>query len=194
VIVGFDGRTTETYLQIIKAQEESDLRLCWTYLAAAFNMCQMMGYHRSSALNDDPVPLREAKRHVFWSLYTIDKNLSLNLGVTSHFQDHDIDVEHFTPSRNPQLRPWDLMALVIIRFSAFQGQVYDKLYSASASKMPPDQKAGHIVQLSTDLVTVRDELLAVLPQCLTTSNSDGADTDFYRSMSARACIPIHCTG
>jgi hypothetical protein len=130
----------------------------------------MMGYHRSSVLNDNPVPLREAKRHVFWSLYTIDKNISLNLGLTSHFQDHDIDTEHFTPSRNPQLRPWDLMAIVIIRFSAIQGQVYDKLYSISASKMPPNQKTGHIEQLSTELVNVRDELLAVLPQYRTNDN------------------------
>lgn len=140
------------------------MQLCWTYLSAAFNMCQTMGYHRSSALKHDLIPLTEAKRHVFWSLYTIDKNLSLNLGLTSHFQDHDIDVEHFTPSRNPQLRPWDLMALVIIKFSAIQGQVYDKLYSISASKAPPDKKVGYIEKLSTDLVTVRDELLAVLPQ------------------------------
>lgn len=125
-------------------------------------MCQIMGYHRSPALRNDPPQLAEAKRHVFWSLYTIDKNLSLNLGLTSHFQDHDIDVEYFTPSQNLQLRPWDLMALVIIKFSAIQGQVYDRLYSVSASKTSPDEKAGYIEKLSTDVIAVRDELLAVL--------------------------------
>ena len=122
-----------------------------------------MGYHRSSALRNDKPELAEAKRHIFWSLYTIDKNLSLNLGLPSHFQDHDIDVEHFAPSRNIELLPWDLMALVIIKFSAIQGQVYDRLYSVSASKMSPAEKAGYIEKLSTDVIAVRDELLAVGP-------------------------------
>ncbi|PGH27803.1 hypothetical protein AJ80_00591 [Polytolypa hystricis UAMH7299] len=148
-------------IAVIKAQEESNLQLCWTYLSIAFNMCQNMGYHRSSALKNDSPHLAEAKRHVFWSLYTIDKNISLNLGLPSHFPDHDIDVEHFTPSANPQLQPWDLMALVTIRFSAIQGQVYDKLYSISASKTPPDRKVHEIERLSADLITVRDELLVI---------------------------------
>ncbi|KAL1957349.1 hypothetical protein VTO42DRAFT_6138 [Malbranchea cinnamomea] len=161
-------------IAVIKAQEESNLQLCWSYLSTAFNMCQLMGYHRNSALKNDPPQLSEAKRHVFWRLYMIDKNLSLNLGLTSHFQDHDIDVDPFTPSRNPQLRPWDLMGLVIIKFSTIQGQVYDKLYSATASRVSPEKKAIHIEKLSADLIAVRDELLAIdVSSCLYSDSLHG---------------------
>ncbi|PGH00571.1 hypothetical protein AJ79_08174 [Helicocarpus griseus UAMH5409] len=146
---------------VIKCQEESNLPLCWTYLSIAFDMCQSMGYHRNSVLKDDPMPVAEEKRHAFWRLYMVDKNLSLNLGRTSHFQDHDIDCALFMPSVDPQQCPWDLMAHVTIRFSAIQGRVYDKLYSASASATSPEEKLNTMEKLSTELIEVRNELLAI---------------------------------
>lgn len=120
-----------------------------------------MGLHRRSALQQDSYPLAETKRHVFWFLYTIDKHISLNLGLTSHFQDHDIDAELFTPSDNPQQHPWDLMTLVIVEFSTLQGQVYDRLYSPSASRTSTEEKLELIEKLSSDLMAVRNKLLAV---------------------------------
>lgn len=91
----------------------------------------------------------------------VDKNLSLNLGRTSHFQDHDIDCGIFMPSTDPHQHPWDLMTHVIIKFSAIQGRVYDKLYSVSASRSPPEEKMRVMEQLSTELIEVRNELLEV---------------------------------
>ncbi|KAH2653882.1 hypothetical protein LV164_005757 [Aspergillus fumigatus] len=146
---------------IIKAQEESDLQLCWTYLALAFNMCQSMGLHRSAALKHDPVPIADAKRHAFWSLYTIDKNLSLNLGLASHFQNHDIDAEFFAPSDNPQYRPWDLMTLTTIDFATLQGRIYDRLYSTSATQATESERLKSIEELSSDLMLVRERLLGI---------------------------------
>lgn len=146
---------------MIKAQEESNIQLCWTYLALAFNMCQTMGLHRRSTLQHESLALAETKRHVFWSLYTVDKHISLNLGVTSHFQDHDIDADLFTPSDKEQQRPWDLMTFVIVEFSRLQGQVYDRLYSTSASNASATERSDTIERLSSDLMAVRDKLLAV---------------------------------
>ncbi|KAH3072692.1 hypothetical protein KXV27_000035 [Aspergillus fumigatus] len=146
---------------IIKAQEESDLQLCWTYLALAFNMCQSMGLHRSAALKHDPVPIADAKRHAFWSLYTIDKNLSLNLGLASHFQNHDIDAEFFAPSDNPHYRPWDLMTLTTIDFATLQGRIYDRLYSTSATQATESERLKSIEELSSDLMLVRERLLGI---------------------------------
>ncbi|XHG01002.1 hypothetical protein AWENTII_004408 [Aspergillus wentii] len=149
------------FLGVIKAQEDSNLQQCWSFLSIAFNLCQTMGLHRSSTVKNDPTPIAEAKRHVFWSLYMIDKNLSLNIGLTSHFQDHDIDADFFTPSTDPKQRPWDLMALTIIKFSAIQGRIYDRLYAVSGGKMSSEEKGAAIEVLSGDLVTVRDELLSI---------------------------------
>ncbi|EDN03839.1 conserved hypothetical protein [Histoplasma mississippiense (nom. inval.)] len=146
---------------VIKCQEETNLPLCWTYLSVAFDMCQSMGYHSNSELKSDPFPVSEEKRHIFWRLYMVDKNLSLNLGRTSHFQDHDIDCGIFMPSTDPHQHPWDLMTHVIIKFSAIQGRVYDKLYSVSASRSPPEEKMRVMEQLSTELIEVRNELLEI---------------------------------
>ncbi|KAI9035861.1 transcription factor domain-containing protein [Aspergillus affinis] len=146
---------------IIKAQEEFDIQRCWTYLSLAFNMCQTLGFHRSSTLKDDESPAAEAKRHVFWSLYTIDKNISLNIGFSSHFQDHDIDADLFKPSNKPSQRPWDLMAIVTVEFAAIQGRVFDQLYSVGAMNETDDKRARAVQQLSLDLIAVRDRLVAI---------------------------------
>lgn len=129
-------------------------------------MCQTLGFHRSPTLNNDESPAAEAKRHVFWSLYTIDKNISLNLGFTSHFQDHDIDADLFKPSSNPSQRPWDMMALVTVEFASIQGRVFDQLYSARAMNETDEKRAGTVHQLSLDLIAVRDKLVAVCPLVL----------------------------
>ncbi|KAE8354926.1 C6 transcription factor [Aspergillus coremiiformis] len=146
---------------IIKAQEEFDIQRCWTYLSLAFNMCQTIGLHRNSTTRGDPSTLAETKRHAFWLLYTIDKNISLNLGFTSHFQDHDIDTDFFAPSDHQQYRPWDLMTLVTAEFATIQGRVYDELYSIAASRATNEKRLNAIEKLSMDLIAVRDKLLAI---------------------------------
>lgn len=128
-------------------------------------MCQTLGLHRSATLKTDPIQKAESKLRVFWSLYTIDKNISLNLGFTSHFQDHDIDADLFSPSNDPQIRPWDLMSLVTIEFAAIQGRVFDQLYSISATRGTNERRMAAIDQLSADLIAVRDKLLAVNILC-----------------------------
>ncbi|KAL3469756.1 fungal-specific transcription factor domain-containing protein [Aspergillus californicus] len=146
---------------VIKAQEESDVQRCWTYLSLAFNMCQTMGMHRNVTSMLDPFPIADSKRHAFWSLYTIDKNISLNLGVTSHFQDHDIDTAFYTPSEDPKQRSWDLINLITSEFAAIQGKVYDQLYSIGALRATEDERLTKIQTLSMELKTVRDKLVEI---------------------------------
>ncbi|KAF2452502.1 C6 transcription factor [Lineolata rhizophorae] len=144
-----------------KAQEDSKISLCWSYVSAAQNMCQTLGYHRKSALRNDTFKVAEAKRNAFWNLYMLDKNLSLNLGRASNFRDYDIDAEFFTPCENPLQRPWDQMALGWVKFATVQGEVYDQLYSAQAARSPPEGRLRAIQELSSRLLTVRDEIVSV---------------------------------
>ncbi|KAI9375133.1 fungal-specific transcription factor domain-containing protein [Aspergillus egyptiacus] len=146
---------------VVKAQEESDIQRCWAYLSLAFNMCQTMGMHRSVTSLTDSSAVAESKRHAFWSLYTIDKNISLNIGVTSHFQDHDIDTDFYTPSEDLRYRSWDLINLITVEFAAIQGKVYDQLYSIRALRATEDERLLRINTLSVDLMTVRNKLLEV---------------------------------
>ncbi|KAL2823301.1 fungal-specific transcription factor domain-containing protein [Aspergillus cavernicola] len=146
---------------VIKAQEESDSQRCWTYLSLAFNMCQTMGMHRNVTSLADPFPVADSKRHAFWSLYTIDKNISLNIGVTSHFQDHDIDTALYTASLDTKQYSWDLINLITVEFAAIQGKVYDQLYSIGALRATEDERLSKIQTLSMDLMTVRNKLLEI---------------------------------
>lgn len=169
--------------QIIKAQEEFDVQRCWTYLSIAFNMCQTMGMHRNATSLSNPFPLADSKRHAFWSLYTIDKNVSLNIGVTSHFQDHDIDANLYTPSADHRQHSWDLINLITVEFAAIQGKVYDQLYSISAARTSEEEKLTRIHALSVDLMAVRNKLLEVPPHPRTLSKRN---TNGSRSTSAKA--------
>lgn len=129
-------------------------------------MCHTLGYHRKSTfVHDDPVTAN-IKRHVFWQLYSMDKNLSLNLGRGSNFQDSDLDAEFFTVSDNPTQLPWDMMALATILFAKVQGQVYDKLYSASALKSSLEERSLAIDDLSAQLIELRNQLVSVSEACL----------------------------
>lgn len=91
----------------------------------------------------------------------LDKNLSLNLGRGSNFNDSDIDAEFFTPSTHPQQRPWDLMSLDTILFARLQGQVYERLYSACAIEAGVDERAAAIEELSSQVNALRNQLLSV---------------------------------
>jgi hypothetical protein len=144
-----------------------------------------MGLHRNATTLADPSPLADSKRHAFWSLYTIDKNISLNIGVTSHFQDHDIDTELYTPSQDHKQRSWDLINLITVEFAAIQGKVYDQLYSIGASRAPEEERLGRIHALSMDLMSVRNKLLEV-HRTTPKVNPTSSLANRSRSTSARA--------
>ncbi|KAH0350592.1 putative C6 transcription factor, partial [Aureobasidium melanogenum] len=144
----------------IKAQEECKLSLSWTFLSAAATMCHTLGFHRKSSLAHEDQESADIKRHLFWQLYMLDKNLSLNLGRGSNFPDADIDAEFYTPSTNPAQRPWDLMSLATILFAKLQGQVYDKLYSASAMNSSLEERSRVVDELSSQVNALRNQLLS----------------------------------
>ncbi|KAI4849735.1 hypothetical protein E4T44_03164 [Aureobasidium sp. EXF-8845] len=148
-------------LGAIKAQEECKLSLSWTFLSAAATMCHTLGFHRKSSLAHEDQESADIKRHLFWQLYMLDKNLSLNLGRGSNFPDSDIDAEFFTPSSNPAQRPWDIMSLATILFARLQGQVYDKLYSASAIESSPEERNRVVDELSSQVNALRNQLLSI---------------------------------
>ncbi|KAI4850065.1 hypothetical protein E4T44_02967 [Aureobasidium sp. EXF-8845] len=148
-------------LGAIKAQEECKLSLSWTFLSAAATMCHTLGFHRKSSLAHEDQESADIKRHLFWQLYMLDKNLSLNLGRGSNFPDSDIDAEFFTPSTNSAQRPWDIMSLATILFARLQGQVYDKLYSASAIESSPEERSRVVDELSSQVNALRNQLLSI---------------------------------
>lgn len=151
-----------TVLQAYGAQEESQLSLCWMYVSAAKTMCQTLGYHRESSYRNDTPEVAQSKRHAFYGLYAIDKNLSLVLGRSSNFNDNDIDAEPFMLSSDPGQWPWDVYTHICYRFARIQGDTYDQLYSASATKHSQYKRSCFVEELSARIINLREELQLVL--------------------------------
>ncbi|CZT04726.1 uncharacterized protein RAG0_11086 [Rhynchosporium agropyri] len=136
-------------LGAIKAQEDSRPALCWTFVSAGARLCQILGYHREAVISRDSPQVAEAKRQVFWMLYMIDKTLSLNLGHTSNFPSHDIDVMMYSPISDPKIAPWNRVMIAFAGFSRLQGRLYDELYSVRARQEHAEVRARTIHELVT---------------------------------------------
>lgn len=68
----------------------ADINAAWTLTSTAARLCQSLGYHRllPDRSGDNEVYVKRAM--LFWSVYFIDKSLSLRLGRASSLQDFDI--------------------------------------------------------------------------------------------------------
>ncbi|KAH7025320.1 hypothetical protein B0J12DRAFT_686459 [Macrophomina phaseolina] len=148
-------------LGAIRALEEGNISLSWTYISSACTMCLTLGFHRRSIVeNDHPAVVKE-KLHVFWMLYMSDKNLSYTLGRCSNFRDCDIDCDYFPISTNRRLAPWDLANLVCIKLGTLQSKVYDSLYTATARQLVPDTKTQLVEGFAIELQNIRNQARSV---------------------------------
>lgn len=102
-------------------------------------------------MKNDSFEVAEDKRQIFWSIYQVDKNLSLNMGYSSTIQDYDVDVEYFQSSPDPGVAPWDKAALAMIEMSRLQGLIFERLYSLQALSSPAEDKARVIDELYPQL-------------------------------------------
>ncbi|KAK6346168.1 hypothetical protein TWF730_010499 [Orbilia blumenaviensis] len=138
-------------LGVVFAQLSSKPLLAWTLCSAAARHVFTLGYHRERSLKSDPPKVADEKRHLFWSLYGVDKNLSLTLGRASNFQDFDIDTEYFSVSETEGIAPWDHASITFISLGRLQGMVYEQLYSATALKKSQAERHALIGNLDAQL-------------------------------------------
>ncbi|KAJ5806376.1 fungal-specific transcription factor domain-containing protein [Penicillium pulvis] len=157
-IESFDVLTVPTFENVIalvmgtlKAQDESKPLVCCQLVSAAARHCQMLGYHRESTYQRENDAIAENKRRIFWCIYVFDKSMSLLLGRASYIQDFDIDVRLPSSNLDPAIRPWDEAVCYIIKLARFQGQIYNKLYSASALKATASERVMLIQELELEM-------------------------------------------
>ena len=123
--------------------------LCWTMIYTAAQLAQSLGYHRIQTMEDDSEELRDAKIHVFWFIYMMDKTLSLRLGRASTIQDWDmalpypnIDSDHARfGSLVQQGQKGTEMLLYWIKVAQIQGKAYEELFSPAGKLKPVDDRA-----------------------------------------------------
>ncbi|KAM0494449.1 hypothetical protein ACHAP8_008592 [Fusarium lateritium] len=87
-------------------------------------------------------------RRVFWFIYITDKNMSLLQGRPSYLQDSEVDAWHPRISPDPSYKVWDDLFILGIKFAKIQGEVYGRLYSATARQSSPVQQEQAVNQLS----------------------------------------------
>ncbi|KAI0531652.1 hypothetical protein GGR58DRAFT_518364 [Xylaria digitata] len=145
-------------LGVVKAQNEAKLFLARTLASAAASHCHILGYHRETLYHVDRTAVSHTIRGLFWSLYMFDKNMSLLLGCSSSFQDIEIDTQYPLLSTDPGRKPWDEWFHLAIRLAKVQGQIYDRLYSATGIQMEVSERNCYIESLEATLHYWRNDL------------------------------------
>ncbi|KAL4888603.1 fungal-specific transcription factor domain protein [Aspergillus ambiguus] len=137
-------------LGAIYAIEISKPSFALTLTSAASHLCQTLGYHRASSMENDSEDARQDKINLFWTVYCIDKALSLRLGRAATMQDYDISVP-MTISVFGSQEPWNTIYSLWIHFARMQGKVYETLYSPTALNKPEEQRDSQARKLASEL-------------------------------------------
>lgn len=107
-------------------------------ISAAMKLAHIIGLHRQCRNPSiSPAEIEERKR-VFWIAYSLDKDLSLQMGQPSAQDDDDMDVELPSDDSGTSIFSEQATASSLLNFRArlamIQGRIYKRLYSAKASK------------------------------------------------------------
>ena len=107
-------------------------------------------------MEHDSPSVQQAKASLFWSIYCLDKALSLRLGRSSSIQDYDISLSTDFDG-GYVVEPWITIYPLWMRLARIQGKVYELLYSPAALSQPEDDRVSHARQLASDMqLTVMD--------------------------------------
>lgn len=107
-------------------------------------MCLQLGYHRLKLQKRHPQSTQSAQENLFWTVYKIEKGLSLRLGRSSNVRDTEITIacDSTTSSR--------------IGLARIQGHIYDRLYSPIGLSRSENERACIAVELASDLRALID--------------------------------------
>lgn len=123
-------------------------------------MSQALGLHRiaSQAESVFSVESRQ-KSKLFWSLYMLEKNLSLQLGRSSTLRDHDITVSlrsvRFGSQGGTSL---GILAPQWLQLAQIEGRVYDELYSPQALCQDPGMRESRARNLASEVQRITEDL------------------------------------
>jgi hypothetical protein len=88
---------------------------------------------------------RMAKIRLFWSVYRLDKTLSLRLGHTPGLSEHDTPLP-----ANPTVLRW-------VKLAVLQEKTFDQLLRTAALQLPSAERASNAACLASELQELIDE-------------------------------------
>ena len=101
-------------------------------------------------MEQDTTRAQEHKLRLFWSVYCLDKGLSLRLGRASAIQDYDVSIAP-TFNLDDVPGPWKSIYTLWITLSRIQGKVYEQLYSPAALSQPETERVAHARRLAAEM-------------------------------------------
>ncbi|KAF4845463.1 putative transcriptional regulatory protein [Colletotrichum siamense] len=127
--------------------------MAWTYISTASRMSQAMGLHRIASQQDHSFDSEtRQKSKLFWAMFILEKNLSLQLGRSSTLRDHDITVPLRAIKMGYQIGgSLGVLSPKWLRISQIEGRVYDEIYSPEALHQGSNTRNSRARGLITDM-------------------------------------------
>ncbi|OJD35047.1 c6 zinc finger domain containing protein [Diplodia corticola] len=150
----------------------------WYLVGSAIRLAVGTGLH--TAPNDStrqlPLDVQEYRKRLFWSLYMMDRVVSISLGRPFGICDDDIEVAIFTevddenilPDRilpQPPLKASEMaVPLHILSLRRIAGEIFEQVYSNKNRYLPPADRDEILGALHAKLVEWRRTMPFPLPQ------------------------------
>ncbi|KAJ9209436.1 transcriptional regulator family: Fungal Specific TF [Paecilomyces variotii] len=149
----------------------------WFLVGVATRMAIGMGLHTSSTYENIPVDVSEYRKRIFWSLYMMDRVVSMALGRPFAMRDEDIDVEIFADVDDENIRTDRIVPQDPLQPSSMQvprhilalrkiaSVIGEKVYSQTKARgMDQGQRDEVIRQIHKQLVEWRRSMPFPLPE------------------------------
>ncbi|KAI8656887.1 Zn(2)-C6 fungal-type domain-containing protein [Fusarium sp. Ph1] len=136
------------------AIELSKPSLSWTLCSKASELCHTLGYHRATSMQTDAPDEIHFKKFLFWSVYFIEKCLSLRLGRPSTMPDWDITISRPSTTDTHQ-HPVMAYFVLWIESARCQGNIYELLYSADSMNQTEDVRRARVELLVSDMANLQ---------------------------------------
>lgn len=121
-------------------------------------LAKSLGYHYASSIRDPGE--RRQKSWLFWSIYILDKSLSLRFGTASSIQDYDLSLPlpEGDGDRAPNSLFWAEITTIWVRTARLQGQIFESLYSPSALSSAHEDRVSKAITLAREMDSIRQSL------------------------------------
>ncbi|KAF3800209.1 hypothetical protein GCG54_00003737, partial [Colletotrichum gloeosporioides] len=163
------------------AMENAKATVAWSLISSAASLCQTLGYNRPSPrrrARNGSIASTDTQESLFWSVYSLDKGLSLQLDRAPNIRDVDISIS-FNPDSQPRS----------IRLARIQGKTYEQLYSPQGLSRPVLERGHDAEVLATQL---REMIRDVHVDMENANNSDPvADEDPLRVLYLQCHLVCH---
>ncbi|KAK0659314.1 Protein STB5 [Lasiodiplodia hormozganensis] len=150
----------------------------WYLVGSAIRLAVGMGLH--TAPNDTtrqlPLDVQEYRKRLFWSLYMMDRVVSISLGRPFGIRDDDVEVGLFTEVDDENILPDSILPqpplkasemavpLHLLALRRIAGEIFEQVYSNKNRYLPPADRDEILRGLHAKLVEWRRTMPFPLPQ------------------------------